>query len=580
MRFFDVFCCSFGILLSLQLNVAESITTTDADSPISTITPESSSSLSRTSPDFRVSYVGLFRSVLSEGCTSAPPTLVIACQGHVEITNTSDPSIVCGSESLDLSYGRNAVLCENTCVGNDCSDIYVAAAADPFQNNGTNDSTTTTGEIYFECHGTTWADTVATFVMTASTPGICDGSDPLRQGTNLKQAQLGVQCPHDDNGGSMYQMDGNYTQCGEDNKVLRDADGMITCETGNECGNSTCQVQFDEVVVGAKGVEKCIYSINGSPVPKPGVTYSASYVGRFQQVLSPGCTGSPPAVVLVCGGSVDITGTSDPSISCRSETVQLGDGRSAKLCENICIDGVCDYLTAENLSGENPFGEVYFECRGRWVEDVDAAVIIPRNEPGVCDGSNPDGDSVNAYLAQLGIECNGTSPFIIDDLHSECGVDNKPLALADGLYTCSTGGSCSADASCQVTFEQLVVNADPHRFQKCLESSDGSEVPEYPSQEGKYREYGVYSSTFRARWSFLIDDDECRGSTSPKTIICTNGPIKPITPLVEGGPCRLVFNDTLEGSIECFNNATVGSFDYVSLPLRTLRVNVICWFWH
>jgi hypothetical protein len=35
-----------------------------------------------------------------------------------------------------------------------------------------------------------------------------------------------------------------------------------------------------------------------------------------------------------------------------------------------------------------------------------------------------------------------------------------------------------ADTSCVVLFEQLV-DADPHRFQECIESSDGSEVPKY-----------------------------------------------------------------------------------------------------
>jgi len=298
--------------------------------------------------------------------------------------------------------------------------------------------------------------------------------------------------------------------------------------------------------------------------PPPGTTYRVTYKGRFQQVLSPGCIASLPSMVITCAGKVNLLETSDPTIICNTETLTLDDGRDALLCESTCSGDACAGIHLSTGSDGAPYGEITFECHGEDVSDVDGEFIMIEGEPGFCEGSTDATNyGYNVNMGQLAVLCpsdedeTGQS-FVIDDLHSDCGIVDIPLKV-DGAYTCFTGRTCGTEA-CQVTFEQLIVNADPHRFPECIESSNGSPVPALDDPAPPSRDDGIYKATFQVLWEFLLDEDDCSGNISPKRIECTNGIISIMEDLTQS--CSVIDVST----VECLESAfsTSGGLIYVS----------------
>jgi hypothetical protein len=299
--------------------------------------------------------------------------------------------------------------------------------------------------------------------------------------------------------------------------------------------------------------------------------YSARYVGRFHQVLTPGCLGSRPSMLAVCAGQVQITGTSHASIQCYEEITTLADGRSAALCENTCEGAECEevFVSTEYLGGKNrgaSFGQVLFTCSGSSINDVDAAFIVPASRASECDGT--DFVPVSFHVVQLGVVCPTKEGeiYVIDDQYSECGFDNLSQIYGTGHYSCLAGGTCPEETACRIEFDQLVVSADPFYFNECIKSEveTGREALKplqvFAAPEPPPRDPGQYTAGFQADWSIILDS-ECTEQLFTRRVNCTNGVIR----IIAFAPVDCHYVDGMNGSlVDCTDtNGSEGSIQYV-----------------
>jgi len=292
--------------------------------------------------------------------------------------------------------------------------------------------------------------------------------------------------------------------------------------------------------------------------PPPGTTYKVSYTARFQQNQSPGCEGAKPGMVIVCG-SRDIRNviTSSPTIECSgddpTQILELNDGRYGLLCES--TESV--YVSRNGFGGQSPLGEISFECHGESVNDVDGEFVIIKGPPGLCLGS---GENFN--MAQLAVLCPSSEDgldesFVVDDRHSDCGVENF-FWNVDGNYSCLSGGTCGANG-CQIAFEQLIVNADPHNFPECIKSSNASPIPTIDEPATPQFPAGQYVVRFQTVWSYVLPGD-CESNIASKKITCLNGSIGIIESTGEKSACDVI-DDSI---VECRDEGLQGSLIYVS----------------
>jgi hypothetical protein len=294
-----------------------------------------------------------------------------------------------------------------------------------------------------------------------------------------------------------------------------------------------------------------------------GTIYSAMYVGRFQQVLSEGCQNAAPGLVLTCAGEIVNVETSDPSIECGVESYTLSDGRSAILCENTCSDSTTDcedvFLSTDAIES-GPVGQIFFQCQGESTDATDGTFIIIEEAGGICTGTDPDGKGLNLNIVQLGVSCpngDGEWSHVVDDLHADCRPENLAMNVL-GNYSCFSGLACGAEP-CQVDFVQLVIAADPYRYPECITTNNGSPVPIMAPPEVPDMADGNYSAQFLALW-FFIGDSSCIPGSSLKHAICTNGNIRLLESFVEGDPCVVISDNT----IECSDTGLNGQLFYVS----------------
>lgn len=289
-------------------------------------------------------------------------------------------------------------------------------------------------------------------------------------------------------------------------------------------------------------------------------------------MLSPGCEASLPGMAITCIGEIQNVETFNPAISCASESFRLNDGRNAILCETQCTGDDCEavFQSKNGFYGGAPFGEISWECHGEDVADVDGTFIVVKGEPGFCEGVVVEGGNMgyNLNMAQLAVLCPSpenelTKAFVVDDAHSNCGVKNLAFNI-NGSYTCYSGKACG-EAPCNASFEQVIVNADPHRFPECIQSSNDSPIPDVDLPTQQPRASGVYSARFKTVWYFFLPED-CYGSATPKKITCLNGSIRFIESTVEESSC----SRTGDGSIECTDLGDTGSLTYECVSIDEL----------
>lgn len=361
---------------------------------------------------YSVDFKGRFLQVKSPGCTVALPSIVLACTGDIGDVKTSHPSIKCQSDTITLDDGRSAVLCDNTCVGDEaCQEVFLSVT----------EIGGTFGEIFFTCSGPSPYDIDGTFILVEGEPGYCDGTDPIGNSYNLKLAQLAVNCPTED-GGRDYVVDSIHADCGLQNRPIS-VDSSYTCFAGLACGTNPCQVDFQQLIVAAdphrfgnctqvNNDEATIPILEAPAIPS---RENGTYVGTFKAIwefnFDSSCQGGISPKIITCTNGiireVRSFGTDAPCKQTGPSTIE-------------CID-----TTAS--------GGIIYEC--------EAYAEIPMSKVEYSEG-NALCDSIREEeverLLQMGIQCGapGEEFYVYGDIFLECGEQNA-FDIKDGTnFTC------------------------------------------------------------------------------------------------------------------------------------------------
>lgn len=293
------------------------------------------------------------------------------------------------------------------------------------------------------------------------------------------------------------------------------------------------------------------------PVTQPptgSTTFFVDYVARFQRVVDDGCDSPTEEVVLiVCdtGEIVNIETNSD-AITCTPSQDYDGAGQYS-VCELECSDDdQCDELYIDRNPTPSVFSETHAEikyrCQSKDVNGVDATYMISGSETtgveGYCDSEEPG--KQNLLLAQLNVMCpnsTGEMSYSNNDAYSECDIGIFSLDV-NGYYTCLEGRFCDEE-DCEVPFDDLVVQADHHRFQECIQTDDGSPAP-LPESFTKEKEQGQYTAQFQVGSEFLYDENVCTGAKTGIRMTCENGGTITLVSFDADKDCEVVSNNEIE----------------------------------
>lgn len=267
-------------------------------------------------------------------------------------------------------------------------------------------------------------------------------------------------------------------------------------------------------------------------------------MGRFANFLDVVSCESPlPIVHVACQGDIAVTSTSHPTITCEQTSGKDENGWNVIRCTNTCQGSVCleAWMVDLDATGiihdedEASFGEVFFECSGDDIANVDAYTSIEENGEGNC--TRPR--DTNVRMARLGVKCGNEYDF--DDYFFECASDG--LAFNTGVFkfgddtqTCIDFFQCPSNLlpnqECSGTFGRIEVKADHENFQQtCVETrTGGPAVPEVSSPNVDVKFDFDLRATFRAGWiggRFAPGDAECHmGQTQKVQLECIDGTIE------------------------------------------------------
>lgn len=320
-----------------------------------------------------------------------------------------------------------------------------------------------------------------------------------------------------------------------------------------------------------------------SPVePVSGTIFSVEYKARFKRVIDDGCEGpSKDTIFIVCPkGQLEILDTHD-SVVCLPVTDTTDGEGQITICDTACRGEACDdvYVDRESfwvlttwVLDADLYAEVSYSCSAEDdVNGVDSLYFLlgseDSGEEGSCTGGGT-GNGQNLVFGELNIMCETSEGrvFVNDDAYTEC--DYGRSWDINGAYTCFDGTFCR-DSACAVTYDDLFVYADHHRFRECITTDNGSGVPEPELQiDVEEAATGSYSARFRVGSGYWFDEENCSGSKTGMKIECIDGTIN----LVEGSLDKSC-SATSASSIECIETETsiinehVDVAVYVSLAL-------------
>jgi len=274
--------------------------------------------------------------------------------------------------------------------------------------------------------------------------------------------------------------------------------------------------------------------------------FRVNYEARFQFLLESTCGGPYPRINVLCNGTFELLGTSSNSIVC---DVPLEEDLGGSLfngyqCRMTCEDRpACSQVWLSTSVESGPYGTIYFQCEGDDLVDVDAAMQYLESE-GISCNYNFLGDGRLFHLAQLGVYCPAIGTFSYDDYFFECD-SNDFNAFFTQKYTCLAGSNCGG-SPCTRDIDTVTISADHFRFGECIQSLDGSELPEPEQPALVDRAAGTYSAQFQAYWQLDLNPF-CIGRFPTISIECTNGEISDVDTFYETTNC----NSTSPSTIEC-----------------------------
>jgi hypothetical protein len=272
--------------------------------------------------NFKARYKARYQHLADPNCEGPPPTIQLFCLGSLNPVSISDASIRCSA--LTSTTGGNGIQCTNSCEETGtCETLYVER--DEIEGG-------VFGEIIYECEGETAPDIDTYMEYLGGGPGSCEqGSN----GRNFHVGQLGVLCPSE-GGADAFVFRDQYFECALGSSVT-EADGAYTCITGDNCGESNCTVEYEDMFIEADGhkFRDCIQSTDGDPVPEapsdaeyrvpsePGF-YTAKFEANWRLSMDESsCGGSFVTKIITClNGEIDLIETKYDNVNC---TMTSGD---------------------------------------------------------------------------------------------------------------------------------------------------------------------------------------------------------------------------------------------------------------
>ena len=316
--------------------------------------------------------------------------------------------------------------------------------------------------------------------------------------------------------------------------------------------------------------------------PVPGTTYSAEYQARIKRVIDEGCEGpSTDTVYIACPkGKLELLEVDDFLICLPVTETTDGEGEFT-ICETTCRGDACDdsyvdrnvfWILATWVMDEDLYAEISYSCSAEDdVNGVDSLYGVLGSEfteeEGSCTGLG-NGDGKNFLLGELNVMCDTPEGRVAVNNHAYVECDFGQDRDINDAYVCFDGRVCE-DTACAVTFDDLYVYADHHRFRECIMTDNGSGVPmpEVSVELDEPVAPGQYSAQFRVGSGYWYDEDNCSGSLTGIKIECVDGTIS----LIEGSEDKSC-SVTSESTIECIEetslvNEHVDVAVYVSLPV-------------
>ena len=317
--------------------------------------PQESSSadtrkLQQTIFNYRANYTADFQHIADPSCTGDAPVLVVSClkAQNMKMLGKSSESIMCNPIEIAELEGDTSYVCQNTCNGTACNDIYLASGSDMAPANGPY------GSIQFMCEGDDYQQVEAAFNYIGGSNGFCtnaatSSSEPSNR--NVHVAKLGISCPSESSGGSNvseYVYDDTYFECsftGDSSAAAvsfnsrTDSVDVYTCMTGKNCNGLACSdVIFNNIIIRSVVpkflslcVETTLQSITAIPskapiIPIVGDTiYSVRFEALWGELYKPEAAMTMcrylenAAVRISCGNgatAIRFHNSTDPSMNC------------------------------------------------------------------------------------------------------------------------------------------------------------------------------------------------------------------------------------------------------------------------
>jgi hypothetical protein len=250
--------------------------------------------------------------------------------------------------------------------------------------------------------------------------------------------------------------------------------------------------------------------------------FTANYVAQFQHLHDAACLAPAPKVDVFCVGAINVTNTSDPTISCEVSPTPLSDGTSFANCTNSCVDSACDSVYATSTYGDDTYGKIFFTCSGETIADAAGFMLIEDTGPGQCIATSSG--TRNFRVASLGVECP-TSPgnldYVFDDRYFEC-VSASSLNIG-GMYTCAKGDTCpESGLACDFPIGQFIVTSQIQWFQDTCITPTVPVTPAPSPGAVAIPTLGV-EAQFTASWALTFDatsGNSCSGSNPTISMKC------------------------------------------------------------
>lgn len=271
---------------------------------------------------YQAKYIANFQVLQDDNCLTAKPVIQIACQGYIQVVNTSNPSILCGTFPTIDESGWSYLRCNNTCsTDSACQDVYLAV--------GGNSLDGPFGGVEFRCAGDVLEDVEALILIEGRSDGAC-GLGTSSDSRIFHAAQLGISCPTASGIGSDYVYDDFLFECGSGRSGGRAVVGdRYTCFSGGRClAGESCEIEVDPLYmnVSLPAVQtKCVNPTVPLPAPAPfsptpNQPQLFSYKARFtaawslysNQTSETACSSDVATVRIECTNADNLTMIEEP----------------------------------------------------------------------------------------------------------------------------------------------------------------------------------------------------------------------------------------------------------------------------